>query len=425
MANHQLESLCQDIEIDDLPLADEPIKKIKKNPERININDPYLINDLAGTDYGEGKHCDIGRLLSDLQKLLVYTISPQIYYLKSKPLDEIMILVKSLKEITSILKDITIYEYFEQIQIGKNSWKQVKHKKTLNDVFNDGGGPSQHKQLFRVRSVKFLSDDPRDFSIFRGYPHTPPEEIDFDIINPFLRHVEEVIADGDGKLYDYILNWISFIVQNPGKKNTTALVIVGDKGTGKGDFFAIPISKLFGGYALQNITSIETITGRFNGSVEGKVLGVCNEMQSVENAKYMNSDSLKSIITEYQLMYENKFVNQRQGENVINLMFLSNHALPIKIENADRRYVCTTVSNKYRQNFHYFGKLASVLDFPDFISNLYAFFLYRDIRKYQPRLIPVTETKTEMINASKESWELFGRKTWNYSTVMELSLQHA
>ena len=78
------------------------------------------------------------------------------------------------------------------------------------------------------------------------------------IIGPFLKHFEEVIANGNLDHFTYILNWISFIVQNPGKKNTTALLIIGDKGTGKGDFFAIPISKLFGSYAHDNVTKVET-----------------------------------------------------------------------------------------------------------------------------------------------------------------------
>ena len=74
------------------------------------------------------------------------------------------------------------------------------------------------------------------------------------------------------------------------------------------------------------------------------------------------------------MMYENKYVNSRLGENVCNLMFLSNHDLPIKIEDADRRYVCLKVSSKYRQDFTYFGKLNEVLEHKLFMRNLFTFF---------------------------------------------------
>ena len=205
---------------------------------------------------------------------------------------------------------------------------------------------------------------------------------EMNIIGPFLKHVEEVISNGNLDHFTYILNWISFIVQNPGKKNTTSLLIIGDKGTGKGDFSAIPISKLFGSYSLDNVTKVEDICGKFNGSIENKVLVVCNEMQSVENSRYINADALKSVITEKTMMYENKYVNSRLGENVCNLMFLSNHDLPIKIEDADRRYVCLKVSSKYRQDFNYFGKLNEVLEHRLFMRNLFTFFLHRDILKY-------------------------------------------
>ena len=185
------------------------------------------------------------------------------------------------------------------------------------------------------------------------------------------------------------------------------MLIVGDKGVGKGDFFAIPIAKLFGAYALENVTKIEDICGKFNSTIENKVLIVCNEMQSVENARYLNADSLKSIITENTVMYESKYLNSRRGENVSNFIFLSNHDLPIKIEDADRRYVCLKASPKYRQNFNYFGKLAHILDQPGFMQNLFTFFLHRDLSKFHPRMIPMTETKKEMIQASKDSFELF------------------
>ena len=62
---------------------------------------------------------------------------------------------------------------------------------------------------------------------------------------------------------------------------------------------------------MPNVTNVETLTRRFNGALEGKVLVVCNEMQSVENARFINADSMKLIITEYKMMYENKFVKVR------------------------------------------------------------------------------------------------------------------
>ena len=127
------------------------------------------------------------------------------------------------------------------------------------------------------------------------------------------------------------------------------------------------------------MTRVEDVFVKFNGTIEGKVLVVCNEMQSMENARYINADAMKSIITEKTMMYEQKYISSRLGENVSNLMFLSNHELPIKIDDADRRYVCLKVSSKYRQDFNYFGQPAQVIEDPEFIKHLYTFFLYGDI----------------------------------------------
>ena len=107
------------------------------------------------------------------------------------------------------------------------------------------------------------------------------------------------------------MNWFAFIYQNPGKKTTTAPIIIGDQGTGKGDFFAVPLAKLYGKYALKNTTKIDKITGKFNTTIEHKVIGFCNEMQDENNTRFLNNDALKSIITEYDIEYESKFVKKR------------------------------------------------------------------------------------------------------------------
>ena len=89
--------------------------------DRNNVRDLFILNDLASTDYGSGDNLKIDKLLKDLKRLLVYTMTPQVFYLKEKPLDEIMIMVRSLKEISQILKDVVIDEYEEHIQTGKNT----------------------------------------------------------------------------------------------------------------------------------------------------------------------------------------------------------------------------------------------------------------------------------------------------------------
>jgi hypothetical protein len=162
-------------------------------------------------------------------------------------------------------------------------------------------------------------------SLFQGYPfelRSQPFDIrsqtldtdytfKMNVIQPFLDHILKIICDHDLGLYTYILSWIAFLIQKPGSKTQTALVIIGEQRTGKNKFFTDLISKLFGRYCISNKNKINNIMGRFNSSIENKIPIVCNELQSIDNAKHLNIDCLKSLITDRFCTIESKFFNNQ------------------------------------------------------------------------------------------------------------------
>jgi phage/plasmid-associated DNA primase len=175
-----------------------------------------------------------------------------------------------------------------------------------------GSGILSVKNQFLVNGVKFYSKDPGYLSLFQGYPYVNDmmyNPLDIKLIQPFLDHVYKIISDHNNELYNYILNWISYLLQNPGSKTEAAFLIIGEQSTGKNKFFTNVISKLFGRYPIANENNINNIIGRFNSSFENKILVICNELQSIDNAKHLNTDCLKSLITDNSCTIESKFVN--------------------------------------------------------------------------------------------------------------------
>jgi len=395
----------------------EQIKPTTSEPENdestsnagklINLEDNFLFDNISRKNYVFDGILNENLALKDLQRTMIFTYEPFIFYLKTLGNSEIKLEPRTEKDAVRILKNIVIGEKFIEIPSGKNGVKIIKVPVSLKYLFDEGLGVNQNKNKFLVRAVKFLSDDPNEFSLFRGYPFKRLKNPDISIIQKFIDHMRDNICDDNKDVFEYMKKWIAFIVQNPGKKTTVAPIIIGDQGTGKGDFFSVPIATLFGKYALKNTTKIDSITGKFNTIIENKVIGMCNEMQDESNAKFLNGDALKSIITEYPIEYESKFVNKREGENVINLIFYSNHELPIRLENGDRRYLVIKVSNKRKEDFEYFGKLAKTMEHKLFYQTLFTWFLDVDLKDFNPRDIPKTEAKQDMIHASKESWQLF------------------
>lgn len=84
--------------------------------------------------------------------------------------------------------------------------------------------------------------------------------------------------------------------------------------------------------------------------------------------------------------------------------------MPIKLEYGDRRYVVIEPSSKHVNDTVYFKPLYDTFKqdtSKDFYNNLFTFFMKRDIREFNPRIIPQTEARNMLLKASQTSYELF------------------
>jgi hypothetical protein len=143
------------------------------------------------------------------------------------------------------------------------------------------------------------------------------------------------------------------------------------------------------------------------------MLGVFNELVSVDNRKFMNYDGLKQLETGTTITINEKCVPERDAENVINNIYLSNHRIPFKLDENDRRYIVLETNNKYakgscsdEERSEYFNSLYESFD-EEFYDNLLTFYLKRDISKYRPFIIPDTDIKNDIIDANKDSVQAF------------------
>ena len=204
--------------------------------------------------------------------------------------------------------------------------------------------------------------------------------------------------------------WIASILQKPDFKPETAIVILGNQGTGK-NIFTNVICKLMARYAHENITNIESVVGKFNAVLENKKLIILNELQSIDTNKYLNSDALKSVITDHVIDINQKNEPQRKVENVCNFIMVSNNDFPIKVEDTDRRYLITKTSDIYRGDYKYFENLTNHFT-SEFYENLFTFFMIMDIKEKNLRNIPETDARRNLKEASASTYELFVRERY-------------
>lgn len=269
-------------------------------------------------------------------------------------------------------------------------------------IYDEG----KNKNWLMKRDIKFYSEDRDIFSYFRGYSWKLLESPNAEVLSKYLTHIKEVICDNNGALYEYILNWIAYILQHPDLKNGTALVLTGKEGAGKNAFTDV-INELLKPHSIRNVSNVEHITGRFNDTLESMKLIVCNELSSAESNKSLNSDALKTLITENTIRIEQKGIPARTAENLCNFIFLSNHFDPIRISQDGRRYVMTEVSARRAGNTDYFKALFDSFKQPSFYDELYTFFMKRDISEYMSNVIPMTAAKKEIKELAKSPYQLF------------------
>jgi hypothetical protein len=264
--------------------------------------------------------------------------------------------------------------------------------------------------LFIRKCIKFYSLDPDILSTFHGYKYKPVRNDE--LIQEYLRLINDVIASSDPISYEYVLNWIAYIVQHPGIKTRTALILKGLQRIGKNRFTDV-VCEMLSGYSEANVTDISEMTGNFNSVVENKMIIIMNE---VGNAKDNNSargtygianwDSMKSIITDTTIRINEKNEPRRTSENVANLIFVTNNPHPVNIEQSDNRYAVFACNALHRGDHDYFNRLSSGFT-EEFYKALTWFFMNKDISGYNPEVILMNDARREMIEASRSIIDIF------------------
>ncbi len=365
---------------------------------KIDMNDGFSLANLRTNNYSlpGGVGIKVNKFINDLKKCVVVINTAEMLFIVKDydgARDAGKLTFLTDKGFERLMRSIKVGKYYENDKIKPvNAFMIYDSGKNKNYLMKDG--------------MRFYDKRENIFSYFTGYDYKEVDEVDENVIAGFLNHIKEIIANGNVEIYEYILNWYSYILQKPEGKTGTCLVFTGLQGTGKNVFTDV-LCKLMSRYANKNVTRIDDVVGRFNTATENKKLVVCNEMSSIESdVKCYNTDALKSVITENQIDINQKCMPVRTIQNVCNLIILSNNILPVKIDRDDRRYVVSEVNEKYKGNEAYFDKLCDSFD-DVFYENLYTYFMRRDISKFSPRRIPRSEAKDNIINACKTSYELF------------------
>ena len=391
--------------IDNESIRNQWLDKFKSNIDEeatINVKDKLGISEIREKNYKlpGGIGVNISMFLNDLKHVVAFISGARSLFIV-KDYD-----AKKKTYKLSYLEQRQFRELMESINLGKY-YKEGKLKDVNGWMVYTSGN---NKNVLKKRGCNFYDTDPDIFNVFCGYDYQQVDEINDSRVQLWLNHIKEVLANNDESVSEFIINWFAYILQNPGNKTCSCLVFTGDEGCGK-TIVSNLFSKLLGIYAEKNITNIDDICGKFNAVLENKKLIVCNELATIDNNKSFNADIMKSIITEDSIVINEKNEPKRTAENVANFILISNDSVPIRISRNDRRYCICECSSKYANNQKYFAPLYESLDDESFMNQIFTFFMKRDISGFNPRVIPQTKAKRDVLDFTKSQVELYIEST--------------
>jgi len=201
---------------------------------------------------------------------------------------------------------------------------------------------------------------------------------DGDISN-ILYHFK-VVANFDDKLYEYLLNYYAHIIQRPEVKTNVCLLIQGRQGTGKTTIAELLMKNLLGKKYVFDTPDIEKICGRFNGIVQGKILGVLNEATGKDTFSLI--DKIKDSITREDVLIEFKGIDPIIVKDYCNYIYTTNNINPVKIDEDDRRFQIIECSDKHKNDKEYFTKLRKDMNDKKILKTFYKFLKDRNIEDF-------------------------------------------
>jgi len=203
-------------------------------------------------------------------------------------------------------------------------------------------------------------------------------------------HIYEVLAARDDDVDRYLINWLAWAVQHADQQPETALVFLGERGTGKGTL-AKAMCRIFGQHSL-HLSSSDHLTGRFTGH-----LRQCSFLFADE--AYAPGDKtaegrLKRLITEPTLTIEAKGRDPVDEPNRLHIMMASNNEWVIPAGEHERRFVVQRVADTYRQDPAWFGPIYQRLRSGGYEAMLFDL-LHHDMGDWHPRQIVRTAALAE------------------------------
>lgn len=241
-------------------------------------------------------------------------------------------------------------------------------------------------QIVEQAGVRYLNRwKPRDFQ---------PVEGD---VTPFLEHLT-YLYDGDEASLKFVLDWMACLVQKPQQKQATAPLLTSEaEGIGKGVMGQM-LSVLVGESNTRYL-SPDALSSDFNDWLASASLVIVEEFE--DNGRRSAMARIKNYITDEIVDINPKHAPRYRARNQANFLFFANAAAPLKITEADRRFLVHRSQAQPKPEGYYRELMVWFME--EGRCYVLHFLLTRDLSHYNPRgRAPRTRSHQELVVQARD-----------------------
>ncbi len=238
---------------------------------------------------------------------------------------------------------------------------------------------------------------------WKGWPLEPSDQGSCDKMLTLLRY----LCSNEGperadEVFDWLIKWMAYPLQNPGAKMSSAVIMHGPQGTGKSAVFSA-LSEIYGDYAT--VLNQRGLEDKFNADwVDSKLFILAEEVVTRAEMWHIKNE-LKELVTGKYVRVNPKNVAAYRQKNQINIVYLSNEGQPLPLEDDDRRHLVIWTPPAMDEDLYD----AVFLERENGgIEAFYHYLLNVDLSGFHPaKRPPMTSAKRDLIQVSKPSEQRF------------------
>lgn len=268
-----------------------------------------------------------------------------------KNLDTTFFILEGAKSLYAEIKDDSEIRYYSTEKM-RERYKPFDTKES--SFFDNWSRSELRKEIegfrFDPKQDPFTVNNRGYFNLWKSFDCDPIEGD----IEPFVDFTKNIICSGNDEHYEFLMDYLAHMVQYPWKKEGIACVLKGKKGVGK-DTWIDAFASLFDKSHYLTANNISVISGTYNIHLQHILL--CNIGEAFFSGDHAAEGALKTLVTEKNMNYHEKFKTPFHGENYTRVFMSTNLDWVVPASGSDeRRWFVLDVSDCRRGDLEYMSK---------------------------------------------------------------------